>query len=222
MQKNPGDERPQWIPLREACLILGVNETTLRYWADGGKVRAFRTPGGHRRFSIADLHAITQGNHSAHPPLGDHVLGEAALMRIRRRLQQSRSSKVGWVDAAGEKGRLRLRPLGRRLLHLVGDYLRQRRGRVGLLEEARAIGAEHGEEAAHLGLGFKDAFQAFVFFRNSVLDMIAQVTLKRRPGLVPNRMHGQGAPRWRKGMPEFTRSLVRRIAPRATFLGAPA
>lgn len=35
--------------------ILGVADSTLREWADTGKIKSFRTPGGQRRYEIADL-----------------------------------------------------------------------------------------------------------------------------------------------------------------------
>src|SRR3954468_24633215 len=39
-----------WIGMRRACEILGVNQSTLRAWTDGGRVPVFLTPGGHRRY----------------------------------------------------------------------------------------------------------------------------------------------------------------------------
>lgn len=35
--------------------ILGVADSTLREWADTGKIKSFRTPGGQRRYEITDL-----------------------------------------------------------------------------------------------------------------------------------------------------------------------
>ncbi len=80
------------------------------------------------------------------------------------------------METVGEKGRLRFRALGRRLLRLIDDYQKRRKGRPSLLEEARAIGTEHGEEVARLGLGLMDAFRAFVFFRNTLLDTLSQLS----------------------------------------------
>ncbi|MGA9365372.1 MAG: helix-turn-helix domain-containing protein [Bacteroidota bacterium] len=37
-----------------AALLL-VDVTTIRRWADAGKLRCFRTPGGHRRFTQAQI-----------------------------------------------------------------------------------------------------------------------------------------------------------------------
>lgn len=176
MRKTLGSEGPQWVTLRAACRILGVNETTLRNWADDGKVRAFRTPGGHRRFSVSDLHALTQRSTAIEPSTANAVFEDAALIRVRRRLHPSKTSKEMWMETVGEKGRLRFRALGRRLLRLVDDYQKRRKGRPALREEARAIGTEHGEEVARLGLGLMDAFRAFVFFRNTLLDTLSQLS----------------------------------------------
>lgn len=35
--------------------ILGVSDGTLREWADTGKIKSFRTPGGQRRYEVSDL-----------------------------------------------------------------------------------------------------------------------------------------------------------------------
>lgn len=49
------------LRLSEAAAYLYVHPDTLRRWADQGKVRCVRTPGGERRFAIADLEAAYAG-----------------------------------------------------------------------------------------------------------------------------------------------------------------
>ena len=44
--------------ISEAAEHLGVSALTLRKWVAQAKVRAFRTPGGHRRFRKSDLDTI--------------------------------------------------------------------------------------------------------------------------------------------------------------------
>ena len=39
----------------EVKKILGVSDGTLREWADTGKIKSFRTPGGQRRYEVSDL-----------------------------------------------------------------------------------------------------------------------------------------------------------------------
>ena len=44
--------------ISEAAEHLGVSPLTLRKWESKAKIRAFRTPGGHRRFRKSDLDVI--------------------------------------------------------------------------------------------------------------------------------------------------------------------
>ena len=53
---------------------------------------------------------------------------------------------------------------------LATDYLGRPRHRPELLAEARLVGAEYGAETERLGLALADAIQAFVFFRNSLME----------------------------------------------------
>jgi excisionase family DNA binding protein len=46
---------PEWLTLGQAAKYLGVAQSTVRKWSDGGRLAAFYTPGGHRRFRRSDL-----------------------------------------------------------------------------------------------------------------------------------------------------------------------
>ena len=46
------------LSISEASSLLGVNEATLRQWTDEGKIKAFITPGGHRRYSESELRRL--------------------------------------------------------------------------------------------------------------------------------------------------------------------
>jgi excisionase family DNA binding protein len=52
--RRPGPE-PEWLTLGQAAKYLGVAQSTIRKWSDQGRVPAFYTPGGHRRYRRADL-----------------------------------------------------------------------------------------------------------------------------------------------------------------------
>ena len=54
------DAPSRWLTLKDASAFLGVHYTTVRNWADRGEIRVFRTPGGHRRFSVEDLRAFLE------------------------------------------------------------------------------------------------------------------------------------------------------------------
>ena len=174
---DPETLTTRWITLGQACKLLGVNESTLRRWADAGHVRSFRTPGGHRRFSEDDLRVLVSGQ----GPAGREPytsLGQLALSRIRRRLQRGRSQAASWYAGLREEDRERLRPLGRRLVILMSEYLTKGARRTRLAEEAREIGHDYGRELAGAGLRLHEALEAFIFFRKSLDDTAIEVTQK--------------------------------------------
>jgi two-component system chemotaxis response regulator CheY len=59
--RNPPESRrapasePDWLTLGQAAKYLGVAQSTIRKWSDTGRVPAFYTPGGHRRYRRMDL-----------------------------------------------------------------------------------------------------------------------------------------------------------------------
>ncbi len=168
-QTIPTNESERWISLGAACKLLGVNETTLRHWADDGKVRTFRTMGGHRRFSRHDVYAlISQADAGIKRPAQEW--GPSALRRIRRKLHVENGHSQEWMDRFDAEGKDRMRFLGRRLLSLAVEYMKDKRNRADHLEEARFIGEQYGQEMARHGIPLKQAVQAFLFFRNSITD----------------------------------------------------
>jgi excisionase family DNA binding protein len=46
---------PDWLTLGQAAKYLGVAQSTIRKWSDQGRLPAFYTPGGHRRYRRHDL-----------------------------------------------------------------------------------------------------------------------------------------------------------------------
>jgi excisionase family DNA binding protein len=53
---------PEWLTLGQAASYLGVAQSTVRKWSDGGRLPAFYTPGGHRRFRRRDLDSFLAGS----------------------------------------------------------------------------------------------------------------------------------------------------------------
>jgi excisionase family DNA binding protein len=56
-RRAPANE-PDWLTLGQAAKYLGVAQSTIRKWSDLGRVPAFYTPGGHRRYRRSDLDAF--------------------------------------------------------------------------------------------------------------------------------------------------------------------
>jgi len=50
----------EWLTLGQAARFLGVAQSTIRKWSDNGRVPAFYTPGGHRRYRRSDLDAFLE------------------------------------------------------------------------------------------------------------------------------------------------------------------
>ena len=51
---------PEWLTLGHAAKYLGVAQSTIRKWSDLGRLPAFYTPGGHRRYRRSDLDAFLE------------------------------------------------------------------------------------------------------------------------------------------------------------------
>lgn len=160
----------RWFSLGAACRLLGVNQSTLRRWADSGQLRTYRTPGGHRRFAEADIRAILSGPRPAgHGP----DVGDLAISRIRRHLRRGKEQHAPWYTGVDQESRERLRPLGQHLTALVSAYLSGSRRRATLLQEARETGRIYGRELAGSALSLSQSVEAFAFFRHS-LDQAAR------------------------------------------------
>jgi len=52
---NPRDSQQLVFTSSQAASYLGVSLATVRRWTDAGHVSCYRTPGGQRRFSRAQL-----------------------------------------------------------------------------------------------------------------------------------------------------------------------
>jgi len=65
----------EWLTLGHAARFLGVAQSTIRKWSDQGRVPAFYTPGGHRRYRRADLEAfLERSGPGGRPKAGPVVL----------------------------------------------------------------------------------------------------------------------------------------------------
>jgi excisionase family DNA binding protein len=56
-RRAPANEA-DWLTLGQAAKYLGVAQSTIRKWSDQERLKAFYTPGGHRRYRRRDLDAF--------------------------------------------------------------------------------------------------------------------------------------------------------------------
>jgi excisionase family DNA binding protein len=65
----------EWLTLGQAARFLGVAQSTIRKWSDQGRVPAFYTPGGHRRYRRNDLESfLDRSGPTGRPKAGPLVL----------------------------------------------------------------------------------------------------------------------------------------------------
>jgi excisionase family DNA binding protein len=171
---------PQWLSLGEASRLLGVSAATIRRWSDAGRLRAFTTPGGHRRFSKAALERLLPTDRERRPALAVAGLTNDRLARAYRR-ETTHSGEGGWLAALDPADRLAFRELGRRLAFALVAHLdaADPDARAHELSEATAVAAEYGRRGAELGLSMSDAVEGFLAFRRPFLAEVAAVARRR-------------------------------------------
>ena len=73
----------EWLTLGQAARFLGVAQSTIRKWSDQGRVPAFYTPGGHRRYRRADLESfLDRSGPSGRPKNGPLVLLDVMMPHV--------------------------------------------------------------------------------------------------------------------------------------------
>lgn len=170
----PHPNKEDWLPLKQAAERLGVHATTLRRWADDGELPTLLTPGGHRRFAIADIDRFADQHRRLRTLPGlERIWAEQALIQTRKEIVDH--PNVPWLAAFNEEDRERKRALGRRLMGLMLQYVSLSEGGDDILEEARAIGREHAENALGLRLPLVEAIQAMLFFRDTMVEVAVQL-----------------------------------------------
>lgn len=164
------------MSLGEVCRALEINEATLRQWADRGRLPVYRTPGGHRRFLREDVEALLGRTQATETDPED-----LALRRIRRKLSQADIAEQSWMESFQAEGRDRMRLFGRRLLSLLlRNDLESRNGRKGeTMSETHMLGHEYGSEMAARGVPLTDSVQAFLFFRQAVVEAVQPDQLRQ-------------------------------------------
>src|SRR5919112_1877417 len=115
MRFTRGDQASDWIGLGEASEVLGVAPGTLRRWSDSGRVRAFTTPGGHRRFRRSALERLIPTDSTARPSLVRSGVTPSRLARAYRAEARSAARQMPWLVELDEAERAWFREHGRQL-----------------------------------------------------------------------------------------------------------
>jgi excisionase family DNA binding protein len=161
----------QWLALKEASDFLGIHFTTLRSWADAGDIAVFRTPGGHRRFSLDDLRRFLS-ERSHHLATEEPGLVEAAVVRVRQELERGAPIAQRWHYTLSDEAEQARRERGRQLFALAIAFVVKPNQRPRLLESGRELGQEYGAEAASSGVGLAETGRAVQFFRKQLAEAV--------------------------------------------------
>ncbi len=158
------------LTISEASNILGVSEATLRQWTDNGKVKAFVTPGGHRRYSRAELAKLTEAHRYGIKELIQKMETSQHLQIVGERF-----ARAPWYKKLGVKSRGKLGEFGREILNLAIIYISRRRQRSETSQQAKELGGDLGKYLAESGLSLTNSLEVFLLYRAPVADIVLEV-----------------------------------------------
>jgi excisionase family DNA binding protein len=185
----------RWLSLGPASEVLGVDPDTLRRWADDGRVPAWTTPGGHRRFDRSALERLSaQRRGPALRSLTTLGATPARMTRVYRR-HYAADAQGGPARPAGaiqqvDPEREAFRRDGQRLIGALIAFLdaapadattRDRRE-----ADACAVVDDQATRLADGGVSLTEAVSGFVAARAPFLAELAG--LGRRRSLDPARL----------------------------------
>jgi excisionase family DNA binding protein len=78
---HPNDHQQLVFTSSQAAVYLGISLATIRRWTDAGHISCYRTPGGQRRFSRAQLEDFISSMHREGPAVRTDV-GRHAPQRV--------------------------------------------------------------------------------------------------------------------------------------------
>jgi len=183
-------ESTRWLSLGPASRLVGVDPDTLRRWADDGRIDAFITPGGHRRFDRRSMErlAATRGAGSTasrrppHRPLASLGASPERVTRAYRR-SYTPDAPARQVPAGDAVERERYRLDGRRLVEALLANLdadpADTGARARTEAEAARIVDDLGRRLAASGTSLTESVALFVAARRPFLDELTRLGRRR-------------------------------------------
>jgi excisionase family DNA binding protein len=178
--------------LGPASRLLGIDPDTLRRWADEGRVEAWTTPGGHRRFDRRALERLaTDRRRGIGRPLASMGASPERLNRVYRRHYAADAAAAGPPTLPRDDlDREAFRQDGRRLIAALIDFLdsdaADQATRDRLEGDARAIVDDQAARSAAAGTSLTEAVSSFVAGRQPFLAELSG--LGRSRSLDPARL----------------------------------
>jgi excisionase family DNA binding protein len=172
----PESSASERLALGEASRLLGVDPDTLRRWADEGRVSAFTTPGGHRRFDRRALERLIAerrtGPAGTLAGLGASPDGLSAGYRRRYASTSGPDPRESVPVGAREP----FRELGRSLVAALARSVDESgTARAAAEREALDLAAELGAHTAAAGVRLADGVTMFIAARRPLLAELRSV-----------------------------------------------
>jgi excisionase family DNA binding protein len=187
---SPSGRTARWLSLGPASRLLGIDPDTLRRWADQGRVPAWTTPGGHRRFERSALERLASARrHPAGRALTSLGASPERMARVYRRHYATDPTPglAGSQAMPDEAVRDAYRRDGRRLIATLVAFLdadpHDGATRDRLERQARAIVDAQARRVAGSDASLTAAVSGFVAARQPFLAELAG--LGRRRSLDP-------------------------------------
>lgn len=160
----------EWLTLTEASRLLGVHPITLRAWVDAGLVRAFRTPGGHRRLLVTELREFLDQRRAGNQAHALVATPDQTLEQVRSHLNVESMRRSSWYLRLSESQRAKHRDMGQRLLGLLLQFVSRGEKAEHFLVEGKGLAQEYGRELAGANLSAAELARAFLFFRRTIVN----------------------------------------------------
>jgi excisionase family DNA binding protein len=175
---------PARLALGPSARLLGVDPDTLRRWADEGRIEAFTTAGGHRRFDRRELDRLLAARHpgsSPGPSLASIGATPDRLSRAYRRSYAAAGPSDDMRSAVPAAHREAFRADGRGLVASLVAYLDADDADVRATAEERAANLtdDLGRRLAAGGLSLTESVGLFVAARRPFLAELGAIARRR-------------------------------------------
>jgi excisionase family DNA binding protein len=172
---------PTWLALGPASRLVGVDPDTLRRWADDGRLRAYATPGGHRRFAVADLQRVVATRRPERRPLAELGATSDRVTRAYARSYRTTGASAPVRDRIDEDERGAYREGGRRLVEALLGYLdaTDQAERNRMEADAAAVVEATAARLRSGGADIGEAIAAFTAARRPLMTELAAIGRRR-------------------------------------------
>jgi excisionase family DNA binding protein len=173
-------ETHDWLSLGPASRLVGVDPDTLRRWATDGRVEAFTTPGGHRRFARRSLERLVATRRPGRTPLASLGATPERVTRAYRRSYASERAAASDRDVVSAD-RDAFRRDGRLLVEALLAHLdaRDERARAAAERDAQALTDELARRLSAAGTGIAESVALFVAARRPFLAELGAIGRRR-------------------------------------------